>query len=138
MRMIRRAFAALALGVCAMALAVGGASAKPTEDAWGIEDVMKKLTGKKGAVAKASAAVKAGDWDAAAKVSDTLKHGADLASNKPPRGDQKSWDSLAKAFGDNTSAMVKAISDKDKAAFDKSAKAVGGSCKACHDKHKPN
>ena len=138
MRMIRRAIAALAVGAFALALAVSGVSAKSTADAWETSDIMKKLNNKtKGAIAKATAAVKDGKWEDAAKMSETLKHGEDLAKNKQNKGDKESWDKLTKAYGENTKAMVSAIDKKDKDAFEKAAKGVGpASCKACHDAHK--
>lgn len=135
-KLIRRAIAALAVGGFALAVTIGGATAKPVADAWETSDIMKKVNGKKGAIGKASEAVKAGKWDVAAKETETLKHGADLAKNKPNMGDQASWDKLAKAYGENTAAVAAAIDKKDKEAFEKSAKAVNGSCKSCHDKHK--
>ena len=137
MRMIRRAIAALAVGTFALALAVSGVSANSTADAWETSDIMKKLNNKtKGAIAKTTAAVKDGKWDDAAKLSETLKHGEDLVKNKPNKGDNDSWEKLAKAYGENTKAIVGAIEKKDKDAFEKAAKAVGGSCKKCHDAHK--
>jgi cytochrome c556 len=105
-------------------------------DPWETSDIMKKVNGKNGALAKAKAAVNAGKWEDAAKQSESLKHGEDLVKNKPNKGDKDAWEKLAKAYGTNTAALVKAIEGKDKDAFDKSAKAVGGSCKTCHDAHK--
>lgn len=135
-KLIRRAIAALAVGGFALAVTIGGATAKPTADAWETSDIMKKVNGKKGAIGKASAAVKEGKWEVAAKETETLKHGEDLVKNKPNKGEQASWEKLAKAYGTNTAAVAAAIEKKDKEAFEKSAKAVGGSCKTCHDAHK--
>lgn len=135
-KLIRRAIAALAVGGFALAVTIGGAAAKPTADAWETSDIMKKVNGKKGAIGKASEAVKAGKWEVAAKETETLKHGEDLVKNKPNKGDQASWEKLAKAYGKNTADAAAAIEKKDKDAFEKSAKAVGGSCKTCHDAHK--
>jgi cytochrome c556 len=135
-RSIRRAASALTVGAVALVLAVG-ASAKPMADAWSTEDIMKKVNGKKGAVAKATAAVKDGKWDDAAKVSkDIKKGGEDLAKNDPHKGDKESWKKLTKSYGENTKAMADAIDKKDKDAFEKAGKAIGGSCKGCHDSHK--
>lgn len=135
-RIFRRMAALCAVGGIALVLAVG-VSAKPTADSWSIEDVMKKVTSKKGAVAKANAAVKDGKWEDAAKVSkDIKKGGEDLGKNEPHKGDKDSWKKLTKTFADNTKAMVDAIDKKDKDAFEKASKAIGGSCKTCHDSHK--
>lgn len=54
-----------------------------------------------------------------------------LSKNKPPKGEQESWDKL-------TAALVKA----GKAAVDGDAEAAGmlkkgSNCKACHSNHKP-
>lgn len=135
MRLIQRAVAALAVGGLALALTIGGAAAKPLAD-WETSDIMKKVNGKKGAVGKASAAVKDGKWDDAAKETEALKHGEDLVKNKPNKGDKESWEKLAKAYGTSTAALVSAIEKKDKAAFEKSAGAINKSCKTCHDSHK--
>lgn len=135
--LIRRAIAAIAVGAFALAVTIGGAAAKPTADAWDTSEIMKKINGKgKGAVDKAKAAVKDGKWDDASKLVATLKHGEDLAKNKPNKGDSASWEKLTKAYAENTSGLAAAIEKKDKEAFDKSAKAIGGSCKSCHDAHK--
>ena len=133
----RRTIAALAVGAFALAVSIGGVTAKPTADAWETSDIMKKINGKgKGALDKTNAAVKDGKWDDAAKQVEALKHGEDLVKNKPNKGENNSWEKLAKAYGENTKNVVSAIEKKDKDAFDKSAKAIGGSCKSCHDAHK--
>jgi cytochrome c556 len=135
-RSIRRAVSALTVGAAALVLAVS-ASAKPTADAWSTEDIMKKVNSKKGAVAKATAAVKDGKWEDAAKVSkDIKKGGEDLAKNEPHKGDKESWKKLTKTYGETTKAMSDAIDKKDKEAFEKAGKTLQGSCNACHDTHR--
>ena len=55
-----------------------------------------------------------------------------LAANKPPKGDQKSWD-------EKTGALVKAAEALQKG--DANAKAqlkAAANCKACHTAHKPD
>ena len=135
MRMIRRAIAALAVGTFALALAASGVSAKTADD-WETADIMKKVNGKKGSIPKAAAAVKEGKWDVAAKETENLKHAKDIIKNKPNKGDQEVWEKLTKAYAENVGAMVLAIEKKDKDGFEKTVKAVTGSCKTCHDGHK--
>ena len=55
-----------------------------------------------------------------------------LAANKPPKGDQKSWD-------EKTAALVKAAEGLQKG--DANAKAqlkAAANCKGCHSAHKPD
>ena len=55
-----------------------------------------------------------------------------LAANKPPKGDQKSWD-------EKTAALVKAAEGLQKG--DANAKAqlkAAANCKGCHTAHKPD
>ena len=135
-KLIRRAIAALAVGGFALAVTIGGATAKPTVDDWETADIMKKVNGKKGSIPKVVAAAKDGKWDVAEKETENLKHAKDLSKNKPNKGDQAVWDKLAKAYGENVGAMVLAIEKKDKDGVDRAAKAVNGACKTCHDGHK--
>ena len=54
-----------------------------------------------------------------------------LAANKPPRGDQKSWDN-------KTAALVKAAEALQKGTPNAKAQLkAAANCKACHDLHKP-
>jgi cytochrome c556 len=133
--LFRRGAAALTIGCLALVLAVG-ASARPA-DSWTVSEVMKKVNGKKGAVGKASTAVKDGKWDdAATAAKDIKKGGEDLSKNTAPKGEKESWTKLTKSYAESTKAMSDAVEKKDKEAYDKAAKAVGGSCKTCHDAHK--
>jgi hypothetical protein len=55
-----------------------------------------------------------------------------LAANKPPKGDQKSWDA-------KTGALVKAAEGLQKGAPNAKAQLkTAANCKACHTAHKPD
>ncbi len=55
-----------------------------------------------------------------------------LAANKPPKGDQKSWD-------EKTTALVKAAEGLQKGTPNAKAQLkTAANCKACHTAHKPD
>ena len=54
-----------------------------------------------------------------------------LAANKPPKGDQKSWDEKTKAL---VEAAQAAVDGKENAG---QLLMKASNCKACHDAHKP-
>ena len=111
------------------------------------QDKDKKLStkqimgiGHKGADAlftKVQAAVKAKKWDDAAEPAKELAaNGSLFPKASPPKGDAKSWEDLAGKYADNTKALNEAVEKKDADAAAKAGKAIGGSCKACHDAHR--
>jgi len=131
--MIRK-FGAVFTGfaVMAMCIAVDAADDKtPTT-----KEIMKTLF-KDGTCKKCAEAGKAEKWEDAQKLSKVVAEcGAALAKNKCPKGDAESWAKLTKEFAEQTEALNKAAEAKDSAKFDAAAKAITGSCKACHDAHK--
>jgi cytochrome c556 len=102
-----------------------------------IHTIMETVPGKKGLVAKVTAAAKGEKWDEAQKMAAELKQfGEDLGKNDPPKGGKDSWAKLTKKFAEQMSDIEAGAKAKDAAAVEKAAKAFGGSCKACHDSHK--
>ncbi len=78
------------------------------------------------------------NWDA---VREQTKKFADLAEalgkNDPPRGGKDSWEKLTKAYAEHAKALDEAAKSKDKTAAKSAHAKLAGSCKACHDAHKP-
>src|SRR5262249_410412 len=64
------------------------------------------------------------------------KYGAFLPKAEPPRGDQASYQKLARAYEKNAKALKAGAADHDHAKAKDAPKKLGGSCKACHDAHK--
>lgn len=126
------------LGCLAVALAASLAVVQADDKkAPTTKEIMKKLPGKEGLVAKAAALGKEEKWDEAAKLSADIKeHGAALGKNKPKKGDADSWEKLTKKYADTTAAIDTAIAKKDAKALTDGVKAFGGMCKSCHDAHK--
>jgi cytochrome c556 len=86
------------------------------------ETVMKTLfqkkSGKFSSVLKKQVEAKSPNWEEIQKTTeDIAKYGKALGQNDPDKGDKESWKKLT--------GKVKA-----------SQKAIGGSCKACHDAHR--
>ncbi len=107
----------------------------------------KKLTtkqimgiGHKGADAlfnKVQAAVKAKKWeDATEPAKELAANGSLFPKATPPKGDAKSWEDLAGKYADSTKALSDAVEKKDADAAAKAGKAIGSSCKGCHDAHR--
>ncbi|WP_165071270.1 cytochrome c [Paludisphaera rhizosphaerae] len=111
------------------------------DDPASVEVVMKKLFAGKTAPAKslqAAAKSDSPDWAKVKEVSDLFsKYAPDLGKNDPPKGDKASWAKLTKALTDETKKLASAADKKDSGELKASAKAIGGSCKSCHDAHRP-
>jgi cytochrome c556 len=118
--------------VAAAAVCLGDALAAETRE---IKDCMKcQNTSRKELAAQA----KEGKWDDAAKTSKTwLEAAGDLAKNKPPLGDEKSWKEQTDKYVTNVKAVDSAVAKKDATALSKALGTVGSSCGGCHSKHKP-
>lgn len=135
-RWIRASFAVIALGLVTSFITTANAD---DDKVMSVEDIMKKVHGKKGSVAKTTAAVKENKWDDAAKLSKLAdKAAVDIAKGKPQKGDMESWAKQTKTYAANVKAMSAAIEKKDKEAYEKAEKVFsdGKSCKACHSEHK--
>lgn len=93
-----------------------------------IEDIMKAINKGDDNVCKRVAQGKASKED----VAKLVEYYQDLPLNKPPKGDQKSWD-------EKTAALVKAVQGVKAGAPDAAAKFKEAvNCKACHSAHKPD
>jgi len=137
----RRLVACFAVGVLAVAFSVGSFAAddKKKDDKKNptIKEIMKKVPGKDGMVAKTSAAAKAEKWEDAQKLAKQLaEYGEALGKNKPKKGDNDAWAKHSKGFAESMSAISEGAEKKDKDAVTEAAAKFGKSCKACHEAHK--
>jgi cytochrome c556 len=131
---------ACTLGVLTAMLAIATAGRAADEDTPSIDKIMDTLhKGRKSPLATLKGALRSQspDWAAVQKETKTYaKYAAYMPKNKPPKGDDSSFQKLAKAFATNAKALDDAAKKEDltatKAAFGK----LGGSCKSCHDAHK--
>lgn len=83
------------------------------------------------------AQAKKGNWESVQKqTKDWLEVAKVLGSQKPPKGDEKSW----KEITDKYAATVKSIEDaaekKDADAVGKGLATIGSMCQGCHSKHR--
>jgi cytochrome c556 len=109
---------------------------KPT-----IKQIMAKLH--KGAkaplsIVKAELKGDSPDWskvETEAKVIEKL--GSFLPKSEAPRGDQASFEKLAKAYEKNAKALKVAAEKQELADAKAAAKNLGATCKSCHTAHKP-
>src|SRR5215831_16159311 len=135
LRKMLRAGVFAALGVIGVVTSYGiAASSSGAADAE-ISDVMKKSFGKDGYKAAIVASVKGEKWEDAAKTAKEWNELAmDLAKNKPPKGEAKSWEKLCAGFVNNTKTILEGAEKKDTKAV---TKAIGSfNCGACHKAHK--
>ena len=136
-RKMLRAGVFAALGMVTMVLAYGATSATAADEKVPtISEIM--LKGHKGAdahITKIKGAAKEGKWDEAQEYAKTLAFfGENLGKNKPPKGDEKSWATLTKAYANATKATLKATEAKDAKAVNKGL--AGIACGTCHKAHK--
>jgi cytochrome c556 len=146
-RKLIRASLFAALGAVALVLSFGAAAStaqdrkddkKKDAKVREISEIMSTWHSKKGSFGKLGAAVKGGKWeDAAELVKSYTTDAADLGKNKPPRGDAKSWESLTTKYVENVKAVSDGVEKKDATAAGTGLKAIGGSCKTCHNAHQP-
>jgi hypothetical protein len=137
-RKIIRACMFAGIGAVAVLLAYGTAATAGQKDEKvpDISEIMIK--GHKGTdayIAKIKGASKEGKWDEAEKYAKTLAFfGENLGKNKPPKGDDKSWQTMTKAYAAATKAVHKGTMDQDLKAV---SKGLGGiNCAGCHKAHK--
>jgi hypothetical protein len=131
---------AASLGLMAAVLSFGSASRaddKKDEKLPTISEIMKK--GHKetdGYIDLIKAASKDGKWEDANKYAKTLAFfGESLGKNKPPRGEDDSWEKLTKKYAENTKLVLKGTEDKDAAEVTKGLSGI--KCGECHSVHKP-
>ena len=106
-----------------------------------IKDVMKKVNGgSKGLCAIVGADLKSKDikWEQVQKDSKELAACvAFLTKNKPPKGEQESWDKLTKDYIATAKDLVAAADKKDDKAALAAHKKLVGACMECHKAHRP-
>lgn len=82
-------------------------------------------------------AAKEPDWEDVTKLSKELASlGAALGKNKPPRGEQESWDKLTKEYQDTIKSLLAAADKKEQKDAIAAQKKLMGSCMGCHKLHK--
>jgi cytochrome c556 len=105
-----------------------------------IDKIMETLhKGRKSPMATLKGALKSQspDWATVQKeTKEYAKFAAYMPKNKPPKGDEASFQKLAKAFASNAKALDAAAQKEDLAATKAAFGKIGGSCKSCHDAHK--
>lgn len=78
------------------------------------------------------------DWNDVQKDSkEVVELGTSLGKNKPPKGEQASWDRLTKNYLANARSLEAAAQQKDKAATQTALTKLNNSCKECHPLHRP-
>jgi cytochrome c556 len=60
-----------------------------------------------------------------------------LGKNGPPRGEKESWEKLTKLYAEQARALNDAARGKDRTGAKAAHAKLAGSCKTCHDAHKP-
>lgn len=110
---------------------------KPT-----IKQIMAKLhKGAKAPLKSVQAELKTDspDWtkvETDAKIIEKL--GSLLPKAEAPKGDQASYEKLAKAYATNAKVLEEAAGEKDLAKAKDATKKLGSSCQACHKAHRPS
>lgn len=134
MTTVRRLLACLTIAAFAMTLGAFAADEKKTPTT---KDIMKKVPGKEGLVAKANAAAKGEKWEDAQKIGKELKeYGEAIAKNKPKKGELTSWEEHTKGFKETMAAIADGADKKDKMVVADAAKKFGTQCATCHKVHK--
>jgi hypothetical protein len=134
-RKLIRATLFAALGLVAVMVSYGVANT--AEDK--VPDVStimsKSFKGKDSYKSSISAAVKGDKWEDAQKLAKEWDElGMSIGKNKPPKGEDKSWEEHTKKFAENTKAIHEGADNKDAKAVNK---AIGSfNCGGCHKAHK--
>lgn len=134
-RKMLRAGVFAALGVVAM-MATYGMAIPADEKTPDIKTIMdKSFKNKDSYKATITADVKGDKWEDADKVAKEFADmGAALGKNKPPKGDDKSWEMMSKKFAENTKAVYDAAEKKDAKALKTALGAFD--CAGCHKAHR--
>jgi cytochrome c556 len=129
------------LGFLAVAGWASGYAGSQDDEKPTIKQIMAKLhKGTKAPLKAVQAQLKGGspDWskvETEAKVIE--KFGTLLARSEAPRGEQASFEKLARSYEKNAKALKEAADNQELAKAKEATKKLGGSCKSCHDAHKP-
>jgi hypothetical protein len=77
------------------------------------------------------------NWDAVKKdAKEVARLGGMLGKTDPPKGEKDSWQTLTKAYAENTKALETAAGKMDKTAAKAASEKIGKSCETCHMAHK--
>ena len=104
-----------------------------------IKQIMAKVNKPEGLYFAVAKELKADDtnWDDVKKdTKEIARLGALLGKNDPPKGEKDSWQTLTKAYVENTKALETAAGKMDKAAAQAASEKIGASCTACHKAHR--
>jgi cytochrome c556 len=134
--------AASLLGILSVVAWTSSPAGAQDEEKPTIKQIMAKLhKPSKGVlhVVKAELKSDSPDWskvETEAKIIEKL--GAFLPKAEAPKGDQASYEKLAKAYAKNAKALEEAAGDKDLDKARDATKKLGASCKSCHTAHRPS
>jgi cytochrome c556 len=124
-----------ALGIVAV-MATYGMAIPADEKTPDIKTIMdKSFKNKDSYKATLTTDAKGEKWEDAEKVSkEFAEMGVALTKNKPPKGDDKSWEMFSKKFAENTKAVHEAAEKKDAKALKTALGAFD--CMGCHKAHR--
>jgi cytochrome c556 len=84
------------------------------------------------------AQAKKGNWESIQKQTEEwMSVAKTLGSQKPPKGDERSWKELTDKYAATVKSIDDAADKKDAAAVTKGLAAIGAMCQGCHGKHRP-
>lgn len=135
-RKMLRAVLFSGFGIIAM-MATYGMAIPADEKTPDIKTIMdKSFKNKDSYKATISADAKAGKWEDAEKIAkEFAEMGTALGKNKPPKGDDKAWETASKKFASTTKALYEATEKKDATAATAALK--GFDCAGCHKAFRP-
>jgi cytochrome c556 len=124
----------------AVLVCIGTSSAEADKEPT-LKEIMKKCNGgPKGLCALIGAGLK-GDkpsWDDLQKeAKDLVECSSFLPKTKAPKGDQESYEKLAKGYVDIAKDLQSAVDKKEQKDAVTAQKKLAGTCKACHESHRP-
>jgi len=122
----------LAAGVAYLGSATAGEEKVKPQDIKGCMAFQNKV--RKDLAAQA----KKGNWeDIQKQTEEWLDVAKTLSSQKPPKGDEKSWKEITEKYSATVKSIDEAADKKDAAGLNKGLAAVGTMCQGCHSKHRP-
>ena len=104
-----------------------------------IKQIMAKVNKPEGLYFAVAKELKAEDtnWDDVKKdTKEIARLGALVGKNDPPKGEKDSWQTLTKAYAENTKALETAAAKMDKTAAQAASEKIGTSCTVCHKAHR--
>ena len=126
------------LALAASLALLGGVGAMALRD--GIEGIMEKGFKKGGLRHQISAEIDKDkpNWaDIEKNAQDLQKLCGELCKEKQPQGEADSWKKLTEALTKNVKTLGEAAGKKDHAGAKTIIGKINGSCKECHDIHRP-